>query len=121
MDSDYSVSYLGSLDADSLLVRFAALETLDRTRLWRITEERLRSALDGGVGYDEIRSYLKTYVNGTLNTALLKSLDLIAERSRQVQIYDGLVLHTDERVGRIVEQLPALQEHISTVFRPQSS
>ena len=118
VDSDYSVSYLGSLDADSLLVRFAALETLDRTRLWRITEERLRSALDGGVGYDEIRSYLKTYVNGTLNTALLKSLDLIAERSRQVQIYDGLVLHTDERVGRIVEQLPALQEHILDRLSP---
>ncbi|HRV24504.1 MAG TPA: hypothetical protein P5046_04730, partial [Sphaerochaeta sp.] len=121
VDSDYSVSYLGSLDPDSLLVRFAALETLDRIRLWRITEERLRYALDGGVGYDEIKTYLKTYVNGTLNTALLKSLDLIAERSRQVQIYDGLVLHTDERIGRIVEQLPALQEHIlhrlsSTIF-----
>lgn len=118
VDSDYSVSYLGSLDADSLLFRFAALETLDRTRLWRITEERLRSALDGGVGYDEIKAYLRKHVNGTLNTALVKSLDLIAERSKQVQIYDGLVLHTDERVSRIVEQLPALQEHILDRLSP---
>ncbi|NLZ76503.1 MAG: hypothetical protein GX911_00835 [Spirochaetales bacterium] len=121
VDSDYSVSYLGSLAADSLLVRFAALETLDRTRLWRITEERLRYALDEGVGYEEIRNYLETHMDGTLNAALLKSLDLIAERSRQIRIYDGLVLQTDERVGRIADRLPTLQEHIlarlsSTIF-----
>lgn len=118
VDSDYSVSYLGSIDPDSLLVRFATLEVLDQTRLWRITEERLRTALDGGISFDEIKHYIQKYVHGTVNPALLKSLDLIAERSNQAQIYDGLTLHTDERVSRLVEQLPALQEHILQRLTP---
>ncbi|MFA5698212.1 MAG: hypothetical protein WC954_00545 [Sphaerochaeta sp.] len=118
VDSDYSVSFLGSLPTDGLLARFASLETLDQTRLWRITEERLLAALDGGISFDEIKTYIQEESNGSLNTTLLKALTLIAERSTQAIVYDGLLLKTDERVSRIVDQLPSIQEHILVRLAP---
>lgn len=112
VDSDFTISYLGDRPTGDLLYRFATLTSFDVQRQWKIDKESVVRAFDAKIPFAEIEQYLTAHTEGNGSTALLKQLSLLHERYGMLAIYDGLTMVVEERVARIIENLPALQEHL---------
>lgn len=111
IDSDQTISYLGSRNANDILYRFCFIEVLDRQKRYHLTKESFLCALDSGLTFTDIEQYLKENSSAAMHTLLLKQLRMVHERYQAISIYDGLVLCCDERTAYVVQNLPALAEH----------
>jgi len=109
IDSDRTIGYSGSTPVNDILWRFATLVKLDVRTVYQISQESFFRALDSGLRGDMVRSYLAD--NGA-KPALLDELSLEEERYREAQLFHGIILKADERVSRLVEQIPALSQAI---------
>jgi hypothetical protein len=118
VDSDHTISYLGSSPPGDLLYRFATIETHDVQRRWRVDRSSIVSAFDAGVTLAEIEDYLTKQGRGGAVASLLKQCTLLDERYKAATVHDGLVLVCDERVANLVENLPALKEQCIKCLAP---
>lgn len=111
IDSDQTISYIGSRNAHDILYRFCFIGVLDRQKRYHLTKESFLSALDSGLTFADIEQYLKENSSTAMHTLLIKQLRMLHERYQAISIYDGLILCCDERTAHVVQNLPALAEH----------
>lgn len=115
VDSDQTISYVGRRPADDVLYRFSTIEVLDRQTRYHVSKESLYAALDSGLSFAKIEELLLAAPNGS---SLVRQLSLLYERYQGIGIYDSLVMVCDERNARVVQNHPALQEHILLAASP---
>lgn len=111
IDSDQTISYLGSRPKDDILYRFTFIEVLDRQKRYRLTKESFLWGLDSGLSYQEIERYLQDNSSTAMHSLLLKQLGMLNERYQAITVYDALLLSCDERTAHVVQNLPTLAEH----------
>jgi DNA-binding Lrp family transcriptional regulator len=111
IDSDYTVSYTGSCAPDDLLFRFADLRSLDRQTSYKVSSQSICRAFDQGLSHRQILRYLESDATEKMGRSLKKMLELTAQRYDQISVYDGIVLRTEGRTARLIEQLDSLQNH----------
>lgn len=116
IDSDNTVSYSGSCKEDDILYRFSDLAVLDRQTSYQVTPQSFTRGLDNNLEWEQVRDYLKLNSYPMMSESILKLLKITSERYGQITIYDGIVLSTEERVTRLMENLESMQEHIVAVI-----
>lgn len=116
IDSDLSLTFTGELEplsSGNFLHIIAKVQKIDVVTTYEINRTTLCKGFDYGLSVDQILSYLKE-LTPSLPPSLESNLRTWREEFSSITIYDGIVIKSDERIGRIFRALPALQSHIIT-------
>ena len=109
VDSDNTVSYSGACSEKDILYRFASLSKLDRRTVYQVSRQSFCKALDGGLTYEEIAPYLIGESYPQSANDLLKNLMMLSEQYNELSIYQGIVIKANDRIARLIENVPDLQ------------
>ncbi|MFA5570773.1 MAG: hypothetical protein ACOX0W_06235 [Sphaerochaetaceae bacterium] len=121
IDTDLTISfntYLADSTDRSLLHLFGRVQKVDVMSTYQIDKQSLFAAFDVDVEVEQILSYLKE-VTTSVSELMKKQLLDWREEFSSLTLYDGIVIKTDERLGRLFTALPALQPFIIEVISPR--
>lgn len=114
IDSDFTISFSNDIepvDGLDLLYLIALVKKVDTVSSYELSKESIAKALHYGLSIAQIRAYLKA-LTSYLPPNLATLFDQWETEFAAIRIYDGIIVHADERISRIIEALPALQSHI---------
>jgi hypothetical protein len=114
IDSDLILSFnsdVPKIEGNDYLHLLAQVKKIDLISSYEINKRSLFKAFDYFLTVEEIITYLEKLTK-TVPTSLRQLLEQWYTEFTSITIYDGLVVKTNERVGRIINSLPNLQEHI---------
>ncbi|MCK9286256.1 MAG: helicase-associated domain-containing protein [Sphaerochaetaceae bacterium] len=119
IDSDFTVTVSGeprTKDGSDILHLICKVEKLDTICNYRLTRESYRHAIDNGCDLNTVIAYLEEMTGKRLPQHLRSALEHWNEESDSIRIYDGIAVAADERIGRLIEAIPALERHrIATI------
>ena len=114
IDTDLTLFFSGDIepiDNKELLHYIALVEKVDIITSYALSKKSLLRAFDAGFTVGEILDYLNKLVK-VVPKSLKHLLNQWHDEFSCVTLYDGIVVKTDNRVARIVQNLPKLKEHL---------
>jgi hypothetical protein len=116
IDTDLTLSFSDDLELAAGrvdLYMLGVIKRFDLVNSYELNKKSLLKAFDSGLTTGEILTYLEK-----LTTTIPQTLrDLLGEWKQEysaITIYDGIVVKADERLSRIIEALPNLQDFLIT-------
>jgi hypothetical protein len=120
IDSDLTISFTSDVvpvDGKDLLHVIAIVRTVDVVTSYEVNRATILRAFDNGLSTEQLCSYLKG-LTGSLPLSLERLINQWREEFSRITIYDGVVVKTDERLGRILKAHPSLREHLLEEISP---
>ncbi|MGI6432483.1 MAG: hypothetical protein ACOXZ4_01265 [Sphaerochaetaceae bacterium] len=114
IDSDFSLSYSQDLSVASdldILHCIALVTKVDVVATYEINKSSVCKGFDLGFSVEQISSYLH-HIASTLPPSLQENLLAWRQEFSSISMYDGILMKTDQRLGRIFKALPSLQPYI---------
>ena len=87
------------------------IKRYDLVNSYELNKKSLLKAFDGGLSNSEILGYLEQ-LTPTIPQTLRDLLGEWKEEYSAITIYDGIVVKADERLSRIIEAFPNLQDFL---------
>lgn len=121
IDSDFSVTFSGQpcgnqkQDFIHLLCQVEKVNTLSA---YRLTKESFQRSCDLGCTLEESISFLEELSGRPLAPPLRSSLTQWNAESAALKLYDGITVVADERISRLIEGHPDLQQYLVTTIAP---
>ncbi len=118
LDSDLTISFTGDVQPvgnKDILHCISVVRKVDVVTSYEISKPTILRAFDLGLSASHILAYLE----GLTHTTPASLNDLIRHWEAEfgaITIYDGILVKTDERLGRIIKVLPAVQSHIIRII-----
>ena len=114
IDTDFTISYTNepiSANGKDLLHLIAMVRKVDTVCNYELTKESFRHALDLGCSMVDIEKYLEEVTTHPIAQALKGLLSQWVQEFNSIRIFDGITVFANERVSRLIDGLPAIQEH----------
>ena len=114
IDSDLTLSFshdLQVVEGRVDLYMLGIIKRYDLVNSYELNKKSLLKAFDGGLSNIEILGYLEQ-LTPTIPQTLRDLLGEWKEEYSAITIYDGIVVKADERLSRIIEALPNLQDFL---------
>lgn len=108
LDNDGSLLVEGPMGEGSTFWRFSDCLSVEDVSRWNIDEKSLRKGFDGGMEPEDIARALEEL--NVPSAPLEETISLAYERWSAVRLSRGIVLTADERVSRIIDSLPGLED-----------
>lgn len=114
IDSDLTLSFshdLQVVEGRVDLYMLGIIKRYDLVNSYELNKKSLLKAFDGGLSNSEILGYLEQ-LTPTIPQTLRDLLGEWKEEYSAITIYDGIVVKADERLSRIIEAFPNLQDFL---------
>jgi len=114
IDTDFTISYAHepvAQDKADLLHLIAMVKKVDTVCSYELTKESFRHALDLGCTIAEIEGFLEDATTHPIAPSLKALLSQWTSEFNSIQIFDGITIFANERVSRLIDGLPSLQNH----------
>ena len=121
IDSDFTISYRSepiACNETDLLHLIAMVRKVDTVCSYELTKESFRHALDLGCSIAEIERYLEDATTHPIAPSLKGLLSQWTMEFNSIRIFDGITIFANERVSRLIDGLPAIQEHKIACIEP---
>ena len=99
------------------LARFLKIVRFDNVAIYEITRESISRAFDAGSTEKSVTELLEKYSLYSLPQSLLVNIQDWAASYGSASLYYGFVLRVDEKNTLLVENNPALKNHILEIHR----
>ena len=110
VSTDFTISYSGAMPGDIYL--YASPEKCSTATEWKITKQSAKAAFSLSLSDSDIIKKLSSISSYTIPETLSQRLSAWYASYSSIRAERALLLHTDERNGRIIEALPTMQMHI---------
>lgn len=118
LDSDLTISFtedVPPVSHDDILHVIALVRKVDVVTTYEIHKSTILRAFDSNLSVQIILRYLDGLTH-KVPEHLKRLIHQWHDEFNAIAIYDGILVKTDDRLGRIITALPALQEHLVTMI-----